>query len=167
MLTQGEPLREKLPAGARLSFSENYAQLRKLYDFVANTLLTLLVSEKVKNVLEGLEATNCEFIPITLLNHKGKVASTSHYLLNILGSEDAIDMEKSVCVMGSLEKEQILGIRKLVLKHDGISPGAHIFRAKTKMDEYFISQKLHEAFQREGITGYRTIPADGWDGTDV
>ncbi|KFA92785.1 hypothetical protein Q664_13065 [Archangium violaceum Cb vi76] len=167
LLTRGESLGERFPVGAKLQFSEDFAQLRKLYDFVTNTLRTLFVSEKVKQVLEHLGANNCEFIPVTILNHKGKVASSSHYLLNILGSEDAIDMEKSVCVMDAMKPDQIFGIRQLVLKREGLSPEALIFRAKSKMNEYFISQKLHEAFQREGITGYRVFPADGWDGVNI
>ena len=167
LLTEGKPLGERIPTGARFCFSDHFPQLRKVYDFVTTTLGTLFVSDRVKQILEEMGARNCEFRPITLLNHKGKVASSSHFLLNVLGSEDAIDMAQTVCVMDAIEKDQILGIRKLVVKRDGISPEALIFRARTKMDEYFISQRLHEAFQREGITGYRVFPADGWDGMDL
>lgn len=167
LLTEGKPLGERLPAGARFCFSDHFPQLRKVYDFVTNTLATLFVSDRVRQILEEMGARNCEFRPITLLNHKGKVASSSHFLLNVLGSEAAIDMEQSVYKMDAMEKDQIFDVRKLVLKREGISPEALIFRARTKMDEYFISQRLHEAFQREGITGYRVFPADGWDGMDI
>ncbi|WNG33930.1 hypothetical protein F0U60_10030 [Archangium minus] len=163
----GVPLASKFPQGGTMEFSPNFLEQRTVFDFVPHILGMLVVSIKVRQILESLGAEDCEFLPVTILDHKNKVASREHFILNLLNSQDVIDMEKSKYKINRLAKTQIARIQHLVLKQDGIDAKAVIFRARTKMNQYFINQAAHDAFAKEGVTGYMAVPAPGWDGFDV
>ena len=160
----GVSLASEFPSGGVMRFSPNFPDQIRILDFVSNTLGLLVVSVKVRRILEKLGADNCEFLPVQLHDHKGRVASQEHAVLNLLGSQDVIDMERSRYDLNPLDPGQIMSIEHLVLKPNGIDPKALLFRAKTMMMQYFLHPSVEEAFTREGVTGFMDRPANGWDG---
>ncbi|HYO54399.1 imm11 family protein [Archangium sp.] len=166
LLDEGMRLADQFPPGASVRFSDRFATRRTVCDFMSNTFGSLIVSAKVKRILEEQGAQNCEFIPLTILDHKGKVASREHFLLNVLGHEEAVDMERSVLDMDSILKDRIAYFNKLVLRREGIPPNAPIFRLRRKRNEFLISQAVYDAFNKEGVTGFKGFLAEGWDGQD-
>jgi hypothetical protein len=94
MFHKGQSLIDKFPKGAAVQFSNNFPDARKLHDFQQNTLNALIVSERARQLLESLGITNAEYLPVDIKDHKGQVAGTNYAFLNLLGAEDAIDMEK-------------------------------------------------------------------------
>lgn len=167
ILDRGEPAAALFPPGATVRFSEDYPTMRKVCDFMSTIFGTHIVSAKVKRILEAQGADNCEFIPLTILDHKGKVASKEHFLLQVLGHVEAVDMERSQVVMNSILKDQIDSFELLVLNRDAIPPNAVIFRLSRKRDEFLVNQATYEALTKEGVTGLKCFRADGWDGMDI
>ncbi|MFP2930627.1 imm11 family protein [Pyxidicoccus sp. 3LG] len=166
LMTEGISLADSFPAEGTIRFSDNFPDHRKVCDFMTCTLGVLIVSEKVKRVIEGQGVDNCEFFSLKMLDHKGKVASKEHYVCNVLGSEDAMDMERSEVVMDSILPTEVAFIHKLILKREAISPKARIFRIQNKLAELLLHDSLYQALQKEGVTGMRFFPADGWNGRD-
>lgn len=164
---EGVSLAAEFPTGGIMGFSPNFPKQRKVFDFMPHILGLLVVSQKVRKILDSLGAKKCEYLPVTIHDHKKKAASREHFVLNLMSIQDAIDMEKSKFKINRLAKTQIASIQQLVLKPDGIDPQAVIFRARTKMNQYFINEAAYDAFSRERVTGYMAFPADGWDGFDV
>lgn len=166
LLDEGTRLGDRFPPNASVRFSDEFATRRTVCDFMSNTFGSLIASARVRRILEAQGADNCEFIPLTLLDHKGKVASREHFLLNVLGHAEAVDLERSVVDMDSILKDRIAYFDKLVLRREGIPPDARIFRLSRKRNEFLISQAVHDAFTQEGVTGFKAFLADGWDGQD-
>jgi len=158
----GEPLARGFPAGAKVSFSDHFPDRRKLYDFVRNTVGVLLVSSRVKQVLDDLQVDNTEFLPIVMCDHQWNPVADGYGILNILGSQDAIDMEKSTCDISALSQE-ISHVSNLVLTVGKIDSKADIFRARNMMELILISDRAKMAFEQAGLTGFRAHPAEGFD----
>ena len=55
----------------------------------------LIVSGKVKAILEKEALTNIEYLPVLIYDQKKRCASSDYYIANILGSIDCLDHEKS------------------------------------------------------------------------
>ncbi|WP_342377433.1 hypothetical protein NVS55_39025 [Myxococcus stipitatus] len=125
---KGKSLRLEFPRGAAVQFSDNFPEARRLYDFQTNTLDALIVSGRVRKLLESLEVTNAEYLPVAVKNHQGDVVAEDYSIVNLVGAEDAIDMEKGVYRMNALRKDQIGRVKNLVLKESGIRPEAKMFR---------------------------------------
>jgi hypothetical protein len=126
----------------------------------------IIANSKVKTILDSFEINNLEYLSSWLYDHQKAVASKDYAIINMQGSVDAIDMEKTDCVMGSLIETQIVDIDELVLDYDKIPEDAKIFRATAKLDLILIRDDIKRAFEDAGITGYKVFEADGWDGDD-
>ncbi len=159
---EGEPLARQFPVGGKVGFSDHFPDRRKLYDFMGNILGVLVVSPRVRQVVEELKLDNVEFLPITMCDHEWNPVAEGYCILNVLGSQDAIDMEKSQYQLSALSKE-IAHIENLVLKKDKIDPQAGLFRARNMMELFLLSDRVRDAFTKEGLTGFVAHPAEGFD----
>lgn len=164
---KGQSLIDAFPKEAAVQFSDNFPDARKLYDFQENTLSAFIVSEKVRKVLESLGITNAEYLPVDIKDHKGQVIGKNYAILNLLGAEDAIDLEKGEYEWDSLDKDQIGQITRLALKEKGIRPGAKMFRCSKELRLVLINEEVHEAFKKAGLTGFKAFAAEGWEGFDI
>jgi hypothetical protein len=165
--SEGEPLADEFPKNAALEFSANYPDGRRLLDIVNNIWDLLIVSSRFKETCDAEGVDNVEYLPVTILDHRGGVAAKEYYIANVLGSERAIDMQKSEYVTSSLDDGEILSIDNLVVDVDGISADAKLFRVATMKTLFFVRQDLLDALRTNGISGLETYPADGWDGLDL
>ncbi len=165
----GKSLARQFPAQeeAIMVFDIDYPEGIKLYDFVPALDSVLVVSSKVQDLLNRLKLENMEFLPLTLLDHKGKVASKDYSILNVIGSLEFIDMSKSDYDEDPLDEGQIARMKNLVINESKVPESAKIFRAKTMMDQFFIHDDVKIAFEEAGIKGYSLFDADGWDGLEV
>ncbi len=161
--SKGEPLARQFPAGGKVSFSDHFPDRRKLYDFVRNTVGVLLVSSRVRQVLEELHVDNVEFLPITMCDHQWNSVGEGYGILNVLGSQDVIDMKKSDYDIDPITKREITRLGNLVLTKDSIDPKADLFRARNMMELILISDRVREAFIKAGLTGFKAHPAEGFD----
>lgn len=162
---EGEKLAKEFPKNYSFSFSKKWPDRRKLYDFLNESfLLVMVVSERVKTVLTDLEAKNLEFLPVGIKDHKDKPVDAKYYILNPIGAQDAIDFEKSKVRMKKIFKDEVGSIDKLVLKPKAVAKGAKLFRLEKARDVILIDDDVRKAFRKEGITGFRVQKADGWDG---
>jgi hypothetical protein len=164
---EGKSLMKEFPKGAAVQFSDNYPDNRKLYDFQTNTLDNFIISDRVRKLLESLEISNAEYLPVDIKDHKGQVVGKDYAILNLLGGEEAIDMEKSVYKMDSLEKDQIGRIKKLAINEKGIRPDAKMFRCTKERRLVLIREDVHDAFKKAGLTGFKVYKAEGWNGLEL
>ncbi|MCY1073682.1 imm11 family protein [Archangium lansingense] len=162
---KGKSLVSEFPTGATVKFSEDFPKQRKLFDFVANTLSLLIVSKKVRDLLDAVGVEGCEYMPIGVRDHKDKLVGPDYFIVHPLGGEDGVDLEKSVYDKDPFDEKQIHVVRKLVLKKEEISPNARLFRLKPLMRDYVVDQTVAEALQKSGVTGFRLLAADGWNGS--
>ncbi|QDE95543.1 hypothetical protein BHS05_06465 [Myxococcus xanthus] len=113
-------------------------------------------------MLESLKVENAEFLPVTMCDHQWGPVADGYGILNVLGSQDAIDMEKSTYDVSALSRE-ISHVSNLVLTAGKIDPQADIFRARNMMELILISDRAKNAFEQAGLTGFRAHPAEGFD----
>jgi hypothetical protein len=164
--SEGKPLAKEFPQNATVRFSDNFPDGRRLLDFVNNISDVLMVSARVREVLDSIGIGNIEYLPITILNHRGKAAPAKYFIANLLGTESAIDMKKSDVVASNLDGE-IATINRLVLDRDSISPDAKLFRAATMKTLFFIREDALSALTDAGVNGLKSFDADGWDGLEI
>lgn len=166
LFSTGTPLAPGWPADATVRFSRRFPQARALLDFQPNTLSVLIASPKVRAVLDGIGLSAAEYLPVSIRDHAGEVVGPNHAILNLLGSVSAIDMERSTYQRSHILPDQISRIDELVLDRSAIPADAVMFRCTTFPQLFLVRDDVREAFEREGVTGYRLFKADGWDGED-
>lgn len=164
---EGVSLAAKYPKNATVKFSANFRDARELRDFQPNTLNAMIASPKARDLVAALDIGGIEVLPVALQDHTGKVVGADYAFLNPLGSQDAIDMERSVVRMDPLDEGQISRVKNLVLATSRIDPEAKLFRCTTFLSVFLVRDDVKQAFEKAGLTGTRFFPAEGWDGLDI
>jgi hypothetical protein len=162
---KGKSLAAEFPTGAVLKFSKDFPKQYKLFDFVSNTLSLLIASQKVKDILDSLGIDNCEYLSVSIKNHKDKIVGPNYYIIHPLNGEEGIDMEKSVYDRDAFDENEIHRVRKLSLNKEQISPSVHLFRFKPLPHDYFVDSILAIALKKSKVTGFRLLEADNWNGS--
>ena len=162
---ENESLIDDFPEVGILHFS-NENEYSKLYDFIENRLGTHIVSPKVKGIMldHGLDSSQVEYFPVTIKDQQGQVASSEYYMLNYINAQPIVDMEKTKYEVNDFDESQILIIQNMELELTDVDPKAKIFHPLTYKNITIIESSLLNAFKEAGVTGFWTIPAQGWNG---
>lgn len=160
------PLAPRFPSGGVMRYSSDFPKEKKLLDQVCTTLGLPVVSARFRAVLEELCPRDCEFLPVTLRDHKNKVASKEHSILHVLRVEDAIDMERSRYRRDGFRPSLIDKVEDLRLDLAAIPPDARLLRPRTMPGTVLLDALARERLVAAALTGLRLYPAEGWDGDD-
>jgi hypothetical protein len=128
-------------------------------DVIRNAVRYLMVSARMKALLEEHATVEIEFLRFTLLDHGGQVARDDCYLANVLGTVDCVDMERSEGTVGETRK----GVRferltKLYLREDAIDTQRNIFRITPMPAVIVVREDLKAALEEAQITGVEFFP---------
>lgn len=124
-----------------------------------------VVSRALKQSLErDLTHNRVEFIPVRLVNHKGRVASDQYYVLNPLDIVDCIDLEESGVEWNRISPSSISYCKALVLKEEAIPEGFTVFRLKRWENNILARADVVSDLQSSNLTGLVFRPAAGYNG---
>jgi hypothetical protein len=159
---KGIPLANEFPKNASIQFTPNFPKARKLEDFQPNLMSLLIVSPRVREVIQALEVKNAEFLPVTVKDQKKKTVANDYAILNVLGAEDAIDLSRSKVEMDTIIDGNIAQVRKLALKKK-IDPAAKIFRCEKHTRLILVRDDVRAAFEKARLTGCKLVPIADFD----
>ena len=159
-------LKEEYPPveDCKIYYDPQYPDGTQLYGFLDNINDFLIANGEVRKIFEELGATDIEYLPVWLCDHKHEISSKDYTICNVLKSADVIDMDKSEYKMGSLDKTQIKLLTKLVIDYDAIPEDANVFRASKMLAQIFINDNVKQALENAGIEGFSVVEAEGWNG---
>ena len=155
-LTDGIPLKGIYPENAALFMNEDHSGMR-LVDFVANHLLYIIVSDKVKKVFEQEGVENIEYLPVSIYDQKKRLASADYFIANVLGAVDCLDHEKSEYDRSVVNPTKIQHFDKVVIHEDKVPENLKIFRLKESPSTIFIRHDLLETLKKNKLKGFETF----------
>lgn len=121
-------------------------------DYLANDKGWFLVSEKLKNIMEGFK-TEVQYLPVRVKERNG-TGSYVYYIANILKMVDGLCLERSDYFITTTQKlGPVYTIIKCALYADRLR-GLDVFKlAKGHEIPVFVSQVFKDRVEDEGITG--------------
>ena len=102
-------------------------------------------------------------LPVTIFDHKGRVASGEHVLLHPTAVFDCIDTEASDIEWNDIDPTLIATAFDLVLREQAVPDDCLIFRAKGMERVVIVGDVLADALRSGGWTGVDLIPVDEFD----
>jgi len=160
---EGVPLASWFPTEAVYPMDREFPDLRVLYDLQVNTLGLVVASKAFRAVLEAGAHGNLEFLPITIRDHRKKIASKDHCIVNVIHPVDCVDRARSTVVMGAIDPTQAMTIRKLVLQEDKIPADVDLFRLALRTGTFLVRDELEARIEAAGLKGMRFIPIDQYN----
>lgn len=131
-----------------------------LFDCVENTLSYLIVSERIRGVLEAHATTAIEYLPLRLLNHKKRYVSQAFYIANVLGQVDCADRARSRYVESSMRPGQFCDLTLLCLESARVDTKRNIFRLAQMPRVILVSEDLATALRDSQATGLDLLPLE-------
>jgi len=149
--TEGVRCRDTYPATARIGMDPEWPAIQ-LGGVVANTSRILVVHEALKNLIQAAMKSQdeIEFLPLAIVNHKGRVASEAYFIINPIGTLDCLDQKRSKFIFTG--DGRLYRVEKYVLDSKKIAWEPAIFRPKEAPSQYIINGKITTAFKDSGFT---------------
>ncbi|NOK02202.1 MULTISPECIES: DUF1629 domain-containing protein [Myxococcus] len=152
LLTEGVRCEEWFPKGLVFDLSKEGGST--LTDSIPNTFGMLVVSEKLKGILEQeTPADSIEYLPIRLRTPRKKVLTTPYYIANVLGTVACMDAKKSDFSMSSIVKTQVRRFRRLALNEKKIPKDVKIFRLAEQTSLILVREDLGQRIVDEDCLG--------------
>lgn len=145
-MSLGERIGDRYPDDPRIYLQPKSPGI-ELADLIGNTVGYLLVSSKMKALIESHDAGEVEYLPFTLYNHKNRVHSTDYWIINPVGTHDVLNREASdIRYVNGNPAEDVVAVRTFVFKTTGLDGVPDLFRIPEDPKEYFVTERLARAF---------------------
>lgn len=152
MPAKGERMDDEYPNPAFVHMSLEEKGL-KLASLLGNTHNYLKLHQSVVDVIQQSCADiEIEYLPFQLINHKGRVHSDEYFIVNPIGTFDAMNLNKSQIKYFRGNKDKIVSIKRYVLDPEKLAQAPALFRLPQKPTYYIIREDLAQAFNEHGFT---------------
>jgi len=113
----------------------------------------LVVSSRVKAFLENAGCNNVEYLPVAIVNHKGRTAAHDYFIINPQDVCECIDIDRSGVKWNALDPDSISLCTSLVLREQVIPARWKIFRLHRWRKLVVIRRSLAEAMVAADFSG--------------
>ena len=152
------------PSDTFCEMNPDFPKNIQLADYLYGANIPVIYS-KLKEFLEKEVVINTiEYLPVRIINHKGRVASEDYFILNPLDVCDCIDLDRSGVVWNRIRAKFISGCKGLVLRHEAIPMDYKLFRLKYWEHNIIVSADLVDTLTAAELTGLRFLNVTGYTG---
>jgi hypothetical protein len=153
LLMEGVPLLGQWPEDVVCKMSPKYPKDIQLTDNLHGGSY-VVISQRLKERIAALAgASQIEFLPVTVMNHKGRAASKDYFILNPVGSVNCIDIEASGAVWNAIDETDISHFERLVLKGSAVPPDVGMLRPMHRTRTILVRRPVADQLTSEGFTG--------------
>lgn len=163
-LNAGVSVATKFPTDVSYRMSDRFPDDVLLSDNF-NVAGQILVSAKLRSHLEAaLRGHHVEYLPVTVVDHAGGVASRDYSILHSLDVVNCIDIERSKVKWNPLNKKVITSCKALVVEEGVIPANVRLFRPLHWGMRTMATAALVADLEAAGFSGLRFVPAAGFTG---
>ena len=161
-LRKGIPRSVNFPEQAAFSMDPDHPTDTLLTDNLFNNYLLIVGSRRLKEFFEEKAVIKVEYLPITILNHKGKPAGRDYFIINPIEPIECIDLQRSDVRWDPMDETTIKGVSRLVIDETKIESGRVLFRPKAFYWVILIHRRLAEMIDAQGFTGVCWVEFDAF-----
>lgn len=155
-LSQGEPMGADYPPDVRMEMSKDHPGL-VVPDVIGNDLHLFLVSGRLKTLLERESNARSEYLPASIINHKGRLATQDVFIINVLERVDCVDRPRSEVDESHIEPGTLGGLFRLQVDAGRIPSEAKLFRLGEMPSLILVRNDLRASMEAQGLTGARYV----------
>ena len=162
-LAEGVSRTATFPDDATLRMDPDHPHDMMLVDNLVNTEMLIVVSGKLRASLEGRALASVEYLPVSVLDHRGKVASNEYTIVHPIDPVDCLDCEASGVEWSEMDEDCVDSIESLVLNETAVPNERSLFRVKSLEGVVLVRRELALALEQEGFTGLEWTELDEYE----
>jgi len=153
MLLEGEPVADEFPTDAAYRMNADFPDDIALEDAAFNLDNQLVAGERLQAFLrERVPADDVEFLPVSLINHKGR-AESGYAIANVVRHVDCVDQEATSFEWNALDDTAMVDVKNLTIDPERVPDDVLLFRLAHVTDVIGVRRDLAETLEAEGFTG--------------
>lgn len=164
-LLKGISRADNFPSDAYFQFSPDFPRDLLLEDFIKNENKVLVASQRAREVIESHAAKNNEFLPVTIVDHKGREVPEPYFIVHQIVLQPCIDEGASEFEENAIDPERIYYMDRLVLDESRVDPEVALFRMARFAKVPVFRRDLAERIQAAALTGIVFEEIAGWEGS--
>ncbi len=125
---------------------------KRVPDVITNAQECLMVSDRLKSLLSQTIHSPVEYLPFILLNHKGRVADDSMWVVNLLDTVECADLEKSKGSKSPFHEGEIQDLVELHVLPERMPSDRQLFRVRECPAVMLARDDLRARMESEGMT---------------
>ena len=129
-----------------------------LTDNLRNLKNIIVVSSELRDFLEERKISELEFLPVVVLDHKGRPVNRTYSIMNPTNNPDCLDMDLCQPVWGAIDDRIMKKVKALVVKADWDGSSRPLFRPKHYRARPLVLKSLADEITAAGFTGIRWEP---------
>lgn len=148
----GKRLQDVWPEDMTFSMNPERPKDKALTDYIPNLEGLLVASPKLIAFLRGQSLPDLEFLPITILDHKGRVAAKDYAVVSCCRVVDCVDQQASDFRWDGLQEPSMV-MKKLAVKADSLGDDDRLIRPKFVPGRVLYRADLREALKAQQFSG--------------
>lgn len=166
-LNEGIPRSADFTAEATFKMDLDLLYNTILTDNLKNKDMLVVASRRLKEFLEEWNLEKVEYLPVTIIDHKGKPIQENYFIIHPIHPIPCLDVEKCGATWSPLDEEAIDFIERMVIdeslidtRTQSITVDRKLFRPKYFDCITLVRRDLAEAIDEAGFTGVEWMEID-------
>lgn len=155
-LGEGVSLLKVFPKDACFRMSDDFPDQIALFDFLPNVSNVLVASERVRALLESEGVDHVEYLPVQIVNHKGRKAKEKYFIINVFPRVDCADAKKSKFKRNPIDKNQWMEVSSLVIDDKRVPADFQLFGIEHIPSLFLVRRDLAGKMKAAGLRGFET-----------
>jgi len=152
-LLKGVPLQKGFPDGVEFRMDPDFPNDLVVPDNILNLNMLVLVSARLAASLQARNLEKVEYLPVSIIDHKGRSAGPGYVIVHPIDPVDCIDTSLSVFKLSPIDPNNFDSFKKLVLDTTRIPDDRWCFRLKGFWDIVVVRKDLAESLDKEAFSG--------------
>ena len=151
-IVEGVPRAATFPFNVTFTVDPDFPHDTLLIDAFESTVAMTVISAKLKAFFEERTVRQVEYLPVTILDHKGRPAA-EYFILHPIYPVDCLNLKESEAKWDFIDDTTIGKVERIVFDDSKVDPELQIFKIKYLYDVIIVRRDLSEAMEAEGFTG--------------
>jgi hypothetical protein len=152
-LQNGTHLQDGFPSDVAYHMHPDFPNDIALVDNMLNLDRVIVASPRLSKVMKKRKLPHVEYLPLTIIDHKGRAASKDYCIIHPVDLVDCIDLERSVYKKGAILPGSIDSVTRLVLDESRIPADRQLFKLRGFREVTVAHRDLADALDEENFTG--------------
>lgn len=113
----------------------------------------MLISATLRELLERFEPPEMEYLPVTIYDHNGGIASDTHIVANSCHVMDVLDHDAMGIVWNPMDPMAIMLCQRVALDGSKMEESPALFRPKNLEKRILVRRDVSRAILEAGVTG--------------
>lgn len=154
-LNRGERVASGFPAGVTAHMDDRHPHDTLLADNLRNLKRVLIVSERLKAIVVASGALQVEYLPLAVVDHKGRAVGTPYFIVHPTDPVDCLDLTRCGAEWSPIDKTIITEMAAFHLDDAKLDDSRNLFRAKAYHYVTLVRRDLAAAIDAAAVTGVR------------